>query len=100
MTPIHARAEQMPATVETRPMAPRVVVYFGCAPIERREIERQFEAAMLRVVWTESVSETILELSRRNLPVLIDLVRGGAALQAAKALRAQFPAATLIAVAD
>jgi DNA-binding NtrC family response regulator len=76
------------------------VIYLGCPPAERPETERALAAASLGVIWADSVSSALSELERRDLPVLLDLSRGGAALQSARDLRMQRASTLMFAVVD
>jgi DNA-binding NtrC family response regulator len=52
------------------------------------------------VVWADSIDHAMSELQRRNIPVLLDLSRGAAALKTARDLRAQRASALMFAVVD
>jgi len=52
------------------------------------------------VVWADNVNYALNELQRRDLPVLLDLSRGAAALQVARDLRSHRPATLMFAVVD
>jgi DNA-binding NtrC family response regulator len=76
------------------------VLYFGCPPPERADTEKQLEAVDVAVVWAESATGALGELERRNMPVLVDLTRGTAALQIAQEIRTQRAATLMFAVVD
>ena len=59
------------------------VLYLGCPRPERAETEKQLGAANVSVVWGETAGFALNELQQRNMPVLLDLSRGAAALQIA-----------------
>jgi DNA-binding NtrC family response regulator len=81
-------------------VAPRVVLYFGCAPAERADVETRLARAKVQVSWVESSGQAVSELTRRDVPVVLDLAFGMAALQVARDIRTQQPSATLFAVMD
>jgi two-component system nitrogen regulation response regulator NtrX len=76
------------------------VIYLGCPPAERPETERSLAAARVSVIWADSVTSALSELERRDLPVLLDLSRGGAALQSARDLRTHRASTLMFAVVD
>jgi two-component system nitrogen regulation response regulator NtrX len=76
------------------------VVYLGCPPHERLETEKALGAADVSVAWADSVPLALAELQRRDVPVLLDLSRGAAALQSVRDIRAQRASALLFAVVD
>ena len=76
------------------------ILYLGCPPAERAETEKQLAEASLSVVWAENAASAVTELQRREMPVLLDLSRGAAALQAVRELRAHNTTTLLFAVAD
>ena len=76
------------------------VVYLGCPPQERLETEKALGAADVSVVWAESVPVALAELQRRDIPVLLDMSRGAAALQSVRDIRSQRASALLFAVVD
>jgi DNA-binding NtrC family response regulator len=76
------------------------VVYLGCPNAERLETERSLAAASLSVVWADNVAYALSELQRNDMPVLLDLSRGTAALQHARELRTHRAATLLFAVVD
>ena len=78
----------------------RSVVYLGCPPQERLETEKALGAADVSVVWADSVPHALAELQRRDIPVLLDLSRGAAALQSVRDIRSQRASALLFAVVD
>jgi DNA-binding NtrC family response regulator len=76
------------------------VLYVGCPPLERAETESLLAAANLSVLWADSASAAMAELQKRDMPVLLDLSRGAAALQIARDLRSQRHGVLLFAVVD
>src|SRR5215510_12813605 len=78
----------------------RSVVYLGCPPHERVDTEKALGAADLSVTWADSVPLALAELQRRDVPVLLDLSRGAAALQSVRDIRSQRASALLFAVVD
>ncbi len=76
------------------------VLYLGCPAAERAEAEKLLATASVSVVWAESVAYALNELQRRDMPVLLDLSRGAAALQVARELRSQRAATLMFAVVD
>src|SRR4051812_6980838 len=76
------------------------VLYLGCPVSERAAAEATLAASRLAVVWADTVAAAATDLQRSAMPVLLDLSRGAAALQNARELRNQFPAALLFAVVD
>jgi two-component system nitrogen regulation response regulator NtrX len=76
------------------------VVCVGCPAAERAETEKTLASARLAVAWAEYGPAVASEVGGRGLPVLLDLSRGAAALQAARDIRAQFPSTLLFAIVD
>jgi two-component system nitrogen regulation response regulator NtrX len=76
------------------------VLYLGCPAPERADAERLLSAANVSVVWAENVPYALNELQRRDMPVLLDLSRGAAALQCAREIRNQRAATLMFAVVD
>ena len=76
------------------------VLYLGCPPPERSEAEKQLSAVDVSIVWAENASLALTELQRRNMPVLLDLSRGAAALQFAREIRTQRSSTLMFAVVD
>ncbi len=76
------------------------ILYVGCPAAERAETEKQLAEASLSVVWADSAASALTELQRRDMPVLLDLSRGAAALQAVRELRAHNTTTLMFAVAD
>jgi DNA-binding NtrC family response regulator len=76
------------------------VLYLGCPGSERAETEKLLAAANVAVVWAENAVYALAELKRRDMPVLIDLSRGAAALQVARDIRTQRAATLMFAVVD
>jgi len=76
------------------------VLYLGCPASERQETERALSAASVSVVWAENVTFALNELQRRDMPVLLDLSHGAAALQIARELRTQRASTLMFAVVD
>lgn len=86
--------------VPDRLSSSKAVLYVGCPPLERAEAEQQLSAANVSVVWADNAAYAAAELQRRDLPVLLDLTRGAAALQVARELRAVRSDALIFAVVD
>jgi DNA-binding NtrC family response regulator len=76
------------------------VLYLGCPAAERADTEKQLGAVDMSVVWGENASFALDELRRRNMPVLLDLSRGAAALQIARDIRTQRASTLMFAVVD
>ena len=76
------------------------ILYLGCPQVERAATEKLLAVADMSIVWAENASSALHELQRCDMPVLIDLSRGAAALQVARDLRTQRPAVLLFAVVD
>jgi DNA-binding NtrC family response regulator len=76
------------------------VLYVGCPPQERIETEKMLGAADLAVIWADNAPSALAELQRRDMPVLLDLTRGAAALQSARDIRAQRASSIIFAVVD
>jgi DNA-binding NtrC family response regulator len=87
--------------IEARTATPaRAVLYLGCPASARPETERLLAAASVSVVWADNVAYALSELQRRDIPVLLDLTPGAAALQTARELRAQRASTLMFAVVD
>ena len=54
----------------------------------------------MSVVWADTVPHALTELQRRDMPVLLDLSRGAAALQVARELRTERASTLMFAVVD
>ena len=76
------------------------VLYLGCPAAERAETEKLLGSADVSVVWADNVTYALNELQRREVPVLLDLSRGAAALQVARDIRSHRPATLMFAVVD
>jgi DNA-binding NtrC family response regulator len=76
------------------------VLYLGCPAPERPETEKLLEAANVGVVWADNVAYALSELQRHDMPVLLDLSRGAAALQSAREIRTQRASTLMFAVVD
>src|SRR5256885_15102651 len=76
------------------------VLYLGCPAPERAATEKQLSAADVAVVWGENATFALTELQRRNMPVLLDLSHGAAALQIAREIRTQRASTLMFAVVD
>ena len=77
------------------------ILYIGCPVDERLEAERHLASADLSIIWADNSAGAAAELQRRHdMPVLLDLSRGAAALQIARELREQRPSLLLFAVVD
>ena len=76
------------------------VLYLGCPQADRASAESQLAAENVAIVWADNVNSALNELERRDMPVLLDLSRGAAALQAARELKDQRGATLMFAVVD
>jgi DNA-binding NtrC family response regulator len=76
------------------------VLYLGCPAPERADTEKRLGAVDVSVVWGDNSTFALNELQRRNMPVLLDLSRGAAALQIAREIRTQRAATLMFAVVD
>jgi DNA-binding NtrC family response regulator len=87
-------------TTTTDQRSAKSVLYLGCPASERSDTEKLLGAASVSVVWADSVTSALNELQRKNLPVLLDLTRGAAALQVAREIRAHSASTLMFAVVD
>jgi DNA-binding NtrC family response regulator len=76
------------------------VLYLGCPAPERPDTERLLGAANVSVIWADNVAGALGELQRRDMPVLLDLSRGAAALQSAREIRSHRASTLMFAVVD
>lgn len=76
------------------------ILYLGCPAPERADTEKLLGAADVSVVWADNASVALIELERKNMPVLLDLSRGAAALEIAREIRTQRAATLIFAVVD
>src|SRR5262249_16664817 len=76
------------------------VLYVGGPAMERTEAEAVLASANVSVVWADHTAGALAELQKHDIPVLLDLSRGAAALQIARDLRAHRPGVLLFAVVD
>jgi two-component system nitrogen regulation response regulator NtrX len=76
------------------------VLYLGCPAGDRDDAEKILQAGDLSVIWADDVSYAVDELHRQNMPVLLDLSRGAAALQLAEEIRVHHPSTLMFAVVD
>jgi DNA-binding NtrC family response regulator len=76
------------------------ILYLGCPQLERAATEKSLAGADMSIVWADNASYALSELQRCEMPVLIDLSRGAAALQAARDLRTHRPGILIFAVVD
>ena len=76
------------------------ILYLGCPQPERAATEKILAGADMSIVWADNAGYALTELQRCEMPVLIDLSRGAAALQVARDLRTQRPGVLLFAVVD
>ena len=76
------------------------VLYLGCPAAERADTEKLLADADVSVVWADNVAYALSELQRRDMPVLLDLSRGAAALQIARDIRNNRAATLMFAVVD
>jgi two-component system nitrogen regulation response regulator GlnG len=78
----------------------RSVLYLGCPAAERPKSQQELASAHLSVVWADTMASALSELQRREMPVLLDLSKGAAALQIAHELRHQRSSTLVFAVVD
>jgi DNA-binding NtrC family response regulator len=76
------------------------ILYLGCPQVERASTEKILAGADMSIVFADNASYALNELQRCEMPVLIDLSRGAAALQVARDLRTHRPGVLLFAVVD
>ena len=76
------------------------IIYLGCPAGERDDAERLLRDGHVSVVWADNVALALEELGRRDLPVLVDLSRGAAALQLAQEIRNHRASTLMFAVVD
>lgn len=76
------------------------VLYLGYPAPERADAEKLLGAVNVSVVWAENATFALDELQRRNMPVLLDLSPGAAALQTASEIRTQRASTLMFAVVD
>lgn len=76
------------------------ILYLGCPDGERIETERALAAASVSVVWADNVSYAVSQLQRRDMPVVLDLSCGDAALQHARELQSHSAEPLMFAVVD
>jgi len=76
------------------------ILYLGCPASDRAETEKILATADLTVVWADGAASALNQLQRRDMPVLLDLSRGAAALEAARELRSQRAGTPMFAVVD
>ena len=79
---------------------PFTVLYLGCPPAARAEIERQLAAVRIAVVWVDSTGQALAELQRRDLPVFADFARGAAVLEPLRELRVKYPSMLLVGIVE
>jgi DNA-binding NtrC family response regulator len=79
---------------------PTSVLYLGCPAPERADAEKLLAAADVSIVWADNAPFVLTELERHNMPVLLDLSRGAAALQIAREIRTRRAATVMFAVTD
>jgi two-component system nitrogen regulation response regulator NtrX len=76
------------------------VLYLGCPSAERANTEKVLAAANVSVVWADTVAYALNELEHQDMPVLLDLSKGAAALQIARELRTERASTLMFAVVD
>ena len=76
------------------------ILYLGCPQPERAATEKLLAGANMSIVWADNAGYALNELQRCEMPVLIDLSRGAAALQVARDLRTHRPGVLIFAVVD
>src|SRR5438552_3302078 len=72
----------------------------GCPSHDRGDAEEALGSAEVSVVWAENVAAVLADLQRQDVPVLLDLSRGPAALQSARDIRMQRASTLMFAVVD
>jgi DNA-binding NtrC family response regulator len=77
--------ERGPRQTATRPA--NGVVYVGCAPGDRGDVERALVQARVSVIWAENPGDVPDERRRRDMPLILDLSRDGTALRHVRELR-------------
>ena len=65
-----------------------------------RKPQRSLAAAALEVLWADTTAGALNKLQRRDMPVLLDLSRGAAALRTARDLRIRRARTLMFAVVD
>ena len=76
------------------------ILYIGCPAHERAEAGRLLAAGALDVQWADTTAGALSTLQRRDMPVLLDLSRGAAALRTARDLRNRRARTLMFAVVD
>jgi DNA-binding NtrC family response regulator len=76
------------------------IVFVGCPRSERAAAEKQLETGNVRAVWADTAISALDELQRSDMPVLLDLSRGSAALQVAREIRTHRAATLMFAIVD
>src|SRR3954447_18992228 len=76
------------------------MLFVGCPPGERDEARQLLADAALEVVWADTTESALRKLQRRDMPVLLDLSRGGAVVHTAQTLRARRGRTLMLAIAD
>src|SRR5262245_58604183 len=95
-----ASIDHRPSAMSPQPSAMKSVLYLGCPGAERSDTEKLLGAADLSVIWAATVATALNELQRQDLPVLLDLSRGVAALQNAREIRNHRASTLMFAVVD
>lgn len=76
------------------------IIYLGCPTAARPEVARTLSAASLSVIWADNIGSVLSELQRHDMPVLLDLSQGAAAVQNARELRHHRASTLMFAIVD
>jgi DNA-binding NtrC family response regulator len=76
------------------------VLYLGCPAGERDDTEKVLGEADVSVIYADNIAYALTELQRHDIPVLLDLSRGAAALQIAREIRSHRASTLMFAVVD
>src|SRR5262245_43949839 len=95
-----ASIDHRPSAMSPQPSAMKSVLYLGCPGAERSDTEKLLGAADLSVIWADNVTNALTQLQHRDVPVLLDLSRGAAALQSAREIRSHRASTLMFAVVD
>jgi DNA-binding NtrC family response regulator len=76
------------------------VLYLGCPAGEREDTQKVLAEADVSVIWADNITYALTELQQHDMPVLLDLSRGAAALQIARDIRSHRSSTLMFAVVD
>jgi DNA-binding NtrC family response regulator len=76
------------------------VLYLGCPSAERADTEKVLVAAGVSVVWADNANNALTQLQHNEMPVLLDLSQGAAALDYAREIRTSRSSTLMFAVVD